>query len=249
MKRGWLLALLGLLIFLILLVATLPARVLLGRIPLVRATGVGGSLWSGHAADLNIQGVSLGRAEWRLFALPLLRGQLEIEAKIAPPNGSGTAHCFVSFKQDVSCSRVQAALPLQDLRISSLPQGWTGSLHADLQRLELKRGWPVAVIGKLDVRDIARTTRDGDSPFGSYRVEFPADAVRAADGAIVGALQDTGGPLNVLGTLRLSPDRTYLIEGRVASRAEASRDLARSLKFLGDPDAEGRREFSLSGSL
>ena len=248
MKRGWLLALLGVLVFVVLLVATLPARVLVDRIPAVQASGVGGSLWSGHAQTLSIQGVVLGRAQWRLFALPLFLGQLKIQADVNPPGGQGTAHCIITFRRDVTCSQVDASLPLQSLQMRHLPQGWSGRLVADLSHLAVKQGWPVAATGRIDVQDVQKMAGAGLSPFGSFRVEFPAHDIDPAQG-LVGALTDTGGPLSVVGTLRLAPDRTYVIDGRVAARGGAPAEVARAIEYLGLPDAQGRREFSVAGSL
>jgi general secretion pathway protein N len=236
------------LVFVVLLVATLPARVLVDRIPMVHATGVGGSLWSGHAETLAVHGVSLGRAQWRLFALPLIRGQLKIEANVNPPGGKGTARCVITFSRDVTCSHVDASLPLQSLPMRNLPEGWSGHLVADLSHLDVKQGWPVAATGSIDVQDVHKMAGGGMSPFGSFRVEFPGPDMEPAQG-LVGALKDTGGPLSVVGTLRLAPDRTYVIDGRVAARSDAPADVARAIEYLGFPDAQGRREFSVAGSL
>ncbi|HKQ81731.1 MAG TPA: type II secretion system protein N [Steroidobacteraceae bacterium] len=249
MKRGWVLTLLGLFAFLILLVVTLPARVLLGRIPGVEASGVSGSIWSGRAAMLSVQGFALGPTEWRLFALPLLRGRLDIDAKISPPNGNGAARCLLAMDQSVQCSRVTIALPLEFLPLSSLPQGWTGRINANLTRLDLERGWPTAAEGQIDVLDLRRPAGAGAASFGSYRLVMPAPDVSGNDSALAGALQDTGGPLNVIGTLTLSPDHSYVVDGRVAARNDAPQEIARSIEYLGTPDSQGRREFSLAGTL
>ena len=66
---------------------------------------------------------------------------------------------------------------------------------------------------------------------------------------LVGALSDMGGPLEIAGNVRLSPDRSYLIEGSVAPRPEADKSMTDSLQILGAPDAQGRRPFSLSGTM
>jgi general secretion pathway protein N len=248
MKRGWTLAVVGLLAFLVLLVATLPARVLLGRIPGVTATGINGTIWSGRADSLTVQNIALGRVEWRLAVLPLLRGRLEVDAKASPSDGSGSAHCAITLQRAVSCSRLVANLPLHALQLSALPRGWSGHVQADLTELALERGWPVSARGRVDVVDIQRPTATGSSPFGSFRLELPAPN-NADDNALVGALRDIGGPLEVIGTIRLSPDRTYIVDGRVAARSDADPEVARSIEYLGFPDAKGRREFSLAGSL
>jgi hypothetical protein len=66
---------------------------------------------------------------------------------------------------------------------------------------------------------------------------------------LAGALTDMGGLLQITGTLQLKADRSYLVEGLVATRPETPRDVADSLQFLGTPDAQGRRSFSLAGTF
>jgi hypothetical protein len=53
----------------------------------------------------------------------------------------------------------------------------------------------------------------------------------------------------VSGLLQLSPSGAYDLEGSVAPRPGASADLTQTLQLLGAPDAQGRRPFSLAGSL
>jgi len=65
----------------------------------------------------------------------------------------------------------------------------------------------------------------------------------------VGTLVDLGGPLAVQGTLRLTDQPGYVLEGQVAPRADAAPDLVSDLQFLGSPDAEGRRPFNIAGTF
>ena len=82
---------------------------------------------------------------------------------------------------------------------------------------------------------------------GGYELKFAGDA--AADGKLTGQLRDTGGPLDVAGTLTLTPAPGYLLSGTVATRPEASPTLVRQIAFLGSPDAAGRRSFAQEASF
>jgi hypothetical protein len=65
-----------------------------------------------------------------------------------------------------------------------------------------------------------------------------------------GTLSDIGGgPLAVNGTIDIKKDRSYLVNGFVATRPGAPSDMARQLEILGAPDAQGRREFGFEGSM
>ena len=65
----------------------------------------------------------------------------------------------------------------------------------------------------------------------------------------MGQLRDTGGPLSVAGTLRLTQAGGFDVQALVAPRPDAPPELTSNLKFLGSPDASGRRQFSMSGSF
>ena len=65
---------------------------------------------------------------------------------------------------------------------------------------------------------------------------------------LVGKVKDLEGPMQVDGTLSLGADRSYVIEGLVAARPDASKAVTDTLRFLGNPDAQGRRPFSLAGT-
>jgi hypothetical protein len=53
----------------------------------------------------------------------------------------------------------------------------------------------------------------------------------------------------VQGRLSVSADRSFLLEGTLASRGSTPKGLERSLQLLGPPDESGRRPFSVSGTL
>ncbi len=68
-------------------------------------------------------------------------------------------------------------------------------------------------------------------------------------GELTGAVRDLGGPLQVSGTLHLTAAGGFELQGLVAPRASASPELIENLRFLGTPDAAGRRTFAISGTF
>ena len=67
--------------------------------------------------------------------------------------------------------------------------------------------------------------------------------------APVGQVRDLGGPLSVEGTLKLTGGGGFDMQALVAARPEATPELTNNIKFLGSPDASGRRQFAMSGSF
>ena len=57
-----------------------------------------------------------------------------------------------------------------------------------------------------------------------------------------------GGPVGVTGTLTLTGEPGYVIDGLVTVRADTAPALAAQIAILGTPDSEGRRPFSIAGT-
>jgi general secretion pathway protein N len=248
MKRIWPHAVLGIAALLVFGLATLPAKVVLSRLAArgVQADGVSGSVWNGTAQILQVRGVNLGRVEWRLRALPLFLGRGSVEFKAVRPDGTLQAHLIASRSQ-MRFEDLNASFPLSALPPNTVPGGWLGMLHLRLSSLELTQGWPAAAAGTLEVRD---ATGPANRPInmGSYKVSFPGDTPPAAN-ELIGALSDTGGPLQVSGTVHLKNDGTFIAAGLVAARSDAPDQIAKQLQVLGAPDGEGRRPFTIENKF
>jgi hypothetical protein len=73
--------------------------------------------------------------------------------------------------------------------------------------------------------------------------------VQSAEGELDAKIEDTGGPFDVEARLTLGKDRSFLLEGMIASTGSVPDQIRQALELLGPPDASGRREFSVAGSL
>ncbi|HZF31176.1 MAG TPA: type II secretion system protein N [Gammaproteobacteria bacterium] len=217
----------------------------------VKVSGVQGTLWSGRAAALSVGQIPLQDLRWRASPWPLFTGRLsaDVEARLA--DGFLSAHVSASpSRVRLSDARFAASLPtLQTL----FPLGGTrGQATANLSMLELAGGWPTTVVGelrlaKLEVPPFVRNGAAQLIPLGDYLVRFELPAGKQG---VAATFNDTGGPLEVSGTLGLQPTRVYAIEAFITPRAEASPDLVQGLSIMTqDPDSSGRRRFMLSGSL
>ncbi|HEY6645465.1 type II secretion system protein N [Povalibacter sp.] len=246
MKKIWPLVALGIAAYIVFALVTLPARVITSRLPPdIVIAGAEGTAWNGRAPVVIVGGANVGSITWKLHALPLLALKLQADVKVTRSQGFLQGTVSVSGSRDVSLTGFSGSLPLDSLPAHAVPGGWTGTVNAKLARLDLQDGWPVRADGTLEVLDLVGPARK-PAPLGSYKIIFPPEPT---GNELVGALADMGGPLEIAGNVRLSPDRSYLVEGSVAARPEASRSMADSLQILGTPDAQGRRPFSLSGTM
>ncbi len=237
--------------YLVFLVTTLPASLLLKPLAKngIQSGGASGSIWHGQMTALQVGVLNLGTVDWNLRLLPLFTGKLAADVSLKQGTGFAQARVAVGFSGLISFSDVAASLPLQSLvGNDGLPGGWVGQAQVKLAELQMKDGWPVKAEGTLDVIDLTGPARQ-PSNIGAYRLQFPVSGEPDAD-ALVGTLQSLdGAAIDVVGTLKFAADRSYQLDTLVAARANASADLAQSMQYLGNPDAQGRRPFSLSGTF
>lgn len=216
----------------------------------LRLAGLQGTVWSGGAALGSVGPLSLQDIRWHLAALPLFAGRAAgtIEARL--PDG------FVTSSVSATPSRVvltglEASTSLPALG-TLLPIGAVeGLVSLMLEELRLEDGRPTKVLGRVRIAQLAAPPLMPGAaaeliPLGNYDIVFKD----AGGEGIAAEIRDTGGPLEVAGTLSLDAEGNYKLEGVAAARDDAPPELVQGLKLMtGEPDAHGRRPFSLSGSL
>lgn len=245
MKRTVTVIVLGVLAFAAIVIARLPASWLLpaGGANFSCAT-IEGSIWSGYCGGLRVGGASLGDLAWRLRPARLLVGKLAAHVDLEhPPTTSAQGDVEIGLGGTVVARNLTASLPLDPTLLPGVPPTLSGTLHLDLA---LARVTQKGVVSRLKGRIEADNLIDRSgyvTPLGSFAVTFPGGT-----GEPTGDLQDLGGPLAVSGKLVLTPQPGYQLSGYVTPRASANQALVNTIEFLGSPDAQGRREFGLSGT-
>ncbi len=242
--RIWI-ALLAAVAFAAILLARMPAAWIIpaGGVRGASCAGVDGSLWSGVCTALTVQRTPVGDVSWELHPGRLLLG--ELAAHIAVTRGAGNldAEVELRFGQRVTVRQARADLPLDPALIPGLPAALHGRAHLDLALAQFEHGIITALQGRIEARDLE--DRSGvATPLGSYLVTFPG-----GPGEPTGKLRDLDGPLAVEGTLRLTRQPGFELEGLVAARAGATPELVNNIRYLGSPDATGRRPFSVAGTF
>ena len=239
----------GICAYLLFLIVTVPASVLFRFLhSQVQAGAVSGSVWHGKASTLQAGVLNLGDAEWNLHLLPLFIGRITADIKLSQPKGFAEAKVSVSFGGKIRLTRLSASLPFESIMGSGgLPGGWTGMAQIKLDEVVLKNNWPITAKGTVDALDVTGPAND-PADLGNYRITFPAAESNAS--SLVGDLQDLdGAAIDLNGKLVLSPNRSYQLNTMIAARPHTPDSIAQGIKFLGDPDAQGRRPFTVSGTM
>jgi general secretion pathway protein N len=247
MKRGIWITLLAILAFAAILIARLPVRWVSGFIPKnVTCTELAGTVWDGSCAGLVAQNVRLDGVSWQLRPLALfgrkLAGYIEVT------RGANYVRGDIEAKSGgtLIAHNLQADMPLDPTLIPQLPRDLSGIVRANLESIHIENGAITAVKGLVEAHDLVQTSRGQRLVLGDYSLTFPAADPSKEP---VGQLQSLSGPLNVQGTLRLTREPGFVLEGLVAPGPDASKQLVQELSYLGSPDAQGRRPFSVAATF
>jgi len=263
-KRTLIIGVLAVLAFAVILIARLPASWVVPSPPSqVACADTDGTIWSGGCTGLTIQGQNVGDATWELHPLPLLSGKIAAHVVLsrapAPPGPAGSArltqgaavsapaHAEGDLEsgfsgKDISVRHLKTDLSFDPTLVPQLHLPFAGSLHAELSQVQVKNRAITQVQGEVQVHDL--NDRSDNMDLGSYSLTFPGGS-----GEQTARLQDLGGPLAVEGTVRFTNEPGVVVDGLVAARPTASRDLQDQLRVLGTPDAQGRRPFSFASTF
>jgi hypothetical protein len=216
----------------------------------VSFSGIDGTLWRGSAVAGAVGDLALRDIRWTVQPTRLLIGRLAANIQARLTEGSVRAHVSASPSR-VVLSEVQGSTSIATLR-SVLPvAGVRGDASVNLNELDLEGGAVTGVLGelrlgRLEVAPFVPGPSRELVPVGDYLVKF----LDSAGKGINASFADAGGPLEVAGTLVLDEQRNYTLDGLVKPRPDASRQLVEGLNIItAEPDAEGRRRLTLTGSL
>lgn len=252
-KRPWWLIAVGLAAALGIAIATLPARFLAGQLPRagLGAVELTGSVWSGHARGLTWRAAPLGDLRWSLAPAEVLRGRLAANLHLTRPDGDLSARASVSLDGTLRLTDARVNLPVEALSELPLgvPRNWRGRLGGQFAEVTVRKGWPSAVRGTLEMDGLIAPPPRNMS-IGSYHIEMPdPQAADTPAGQLSARVADKEGPFSFEGRFTLGANREFLLEGLLAPRGATPPALQRSLDLLGPPDANGRRPVSVSGTL
>lgn len=235
----------GLVTFVVILVAMFPARVASQWLvpKSVRLGGIGGSLWNGHAAEVAVAGEYFSNLRWSLNPLSLLAGRLSLDTELTTIAGPIKGTVAVGLGGTVRLDDVSGDLSIRGVHPAFESNHIDGRLSLDLREVVLENGFPVSAEGNVRVRNLLIAAL-GPTPVGSFKAD-----VSTRDSAIVAIVGDDDASIDLDGTLTIGTDRSYLFTGNIAETGSTSAQLQQQLRYLGSADANGRRPFRFEGRL
>ena len=242
---------LGLLAYAVFLVAQTPADLVVAQarryLPDLQVASVQGTILGGSARALSARNTSLEKIHWRWSPAGLLRGRWEYHVEAQEPGMEVSALMGVGIDGLLTARVVEGEVPFAKALSVALrrPLPLGGRVVLDLERMQVGLdGLPRAVEGMARLLD-ARTTVGRSLPLGNVAVELTT-----REEGIFGYVRDSGGPLEVVGTLTLDPQGRYRFSGQVGLRDQTEEELGKALPLLlGPPGADGKYQLKLSGQL
>ena len=242
--RWWLFGVLAYLGFLMLMFpADFLVNRLQGQLPSLQIVGVSGSVFSGRAEDVRLQGSELGALSWRFDWLALFTFSYgyRLELQVGGQTLSGRVDTRFGH---VYLHDLKGRLPVAALEHwSPLPaHSLDGMLGIDLQQVELKAGALQAAEGNLTL-DGGVLNWPSSFTLGSFRV----DLTPAPGGGVDAQVADVASPLKLRADLSYSAAGDYHLKGVLAAKDPADNAARTLLAGLGQPDSTGQYPFDFKG--
>jgi general secretion pathway protein N len=249
MKRGIKFSIFGALVYLICLILTLPAATVVHYLPVklpVQIARVSGTIWQGKAVSVRWQDLELSQVQWQFHPLSLLKGQ----SKLSFSFGQGLA---LAGKGTVSLSpwgwqaddvRITAPLPLlMELQPMSLPVDAGGEVDLRLTHASSSEPWCEAIDGQL-----YWLAGELSTPIGTLSPQTMAAELGCDAGLPQLVVNHKDDELELQANASLTADR-WQLKGKLKAGAEMEPTIARSLRYVGDPDSDGYYRFDFGGKL
>lgn len=253
MKRGSLIAL-GLVVFGVSLALNAPADRLHAWFAADDATlqprGLSGTLSSGHAAQIDVQGLPAVRdIAWTLQTWRLLLGRASFKLSGGADGMLIDGRASLVPSGTLTLSDFRLASPLKIL-LSAAGQGLLpveGTVGTEITSLKLRDQWPDSAEGLVTVRGLGWKLGREPVLLGDYEALLENETA-----GIKATIHTLGGPLEVKGESRVSHDRSYELDLAMRPKPDAPPMVPNLVRNLGQPDAQGwyhlRRRGATAGS-
>jgi hypothetical protein len=211
------------------------ARQYLGPLTL---TGIGGTLWDGHADGASVFGYDLGEMDWHASrAALLLHGEFAADIRVKGAN-IDIAGGIVRGSDRIAARELRFSVPAELLEpILDLGDAKLyGTINGVIARATVSDGALSDVAGNAQWSSDKNADKKNNGP-----VEIPnllADFASLPDGSVAGTLRDDAqGDLAVDGTFTL---RLESINGQIRFSARNDNTAAaEALRYLGKPQPDG----------
>jgi len=208
-RTAWRLLVAGGCVYLLFLLISVPASRVTSRLAQqvegLSLYAVTGTVLSGEAARIVIQGQGIGPVNWTLRPLALLLGRLEYRVESTDAAFKGNATIGLGLNGVLVVHDLEAELVPDPLinRFSPVPVESTGRFTLLIEILEYAAGFPQQLAGRLDWND-ARILEPVNLSLGQV-----ATVMSRGEDALVATITGTPGDMAMSGEITLTPAGRY----------------------------------------
>lgn len=241
----------GVLIYLVFLVALFPANIALSLAPLpanVNISGVSGSIWSGSIDNLQLQQRQLEQLRWELSPWALLLGSVRVDLQVGSRSTPVSAKGAVTWSMDgISAQGLRFEAPDSFLIANAKLPFKTeiqGEVSLLVETLEQGKPWCEQLTGKLFLNQTNVNNQFGNYPLGNIEL-----GLSCVEGKVQLATDESKNQLGIIGTLQLDEGNMLKVAAKIKETAEQPEDMRKSLPMLGKRDSDGYFPVAYQGRI
>ncbi|UXI01176.1 type II secretion system protein N [Photobacterium sp. TY1-4] len=242
--------------FLVVLVASLVAHVPISwvwqHVPPVRGlalSGLSGTPWQGSADQLAWQGQNLGRVQWQMDLAALFSAQAAFDVRFGQGSDMNlVGRGRVGYRaQGPFAENLLVSLPAQQVMAQAkvpVPITLAGNLELTVRDYQFQAPFCAELNGTL-----AWTSGAVSTPMGGLNPGSAIADLTCAQGKVVAVANQSSPDVSSEWQAELTPNRQYALNGWFKPGAAFPAQLGQQLKWLGNPDSQGRYPINYRGRL
>lgn len=249
-KKSLYYILVGLVAYVVFMLATLPANMIINRFlpssvsSIVQYQHISGSVWKGQATEFTVKQISLGKLEWELSSLPLLWGVADLQLKTKREGALLISGASVSSGK-ISLQDTRIEMTIADLMplLYGYPFSLDGKFKALFKNIELEPASRFSINGRVVLNDVEMLAPQALS-LGNLVMNFAEDG----NGTRI-TINDQQGPVQVDAVVTVAETGFYTVNATLIPRATADPAIKNALLMFSKADNQGRYTFNTRGRI
>ena len=239
--------LLGLISFLIAVIATIPIAFVLPFLPEkipVRLTEASGTVWKGQATSLYYKNIALGQVHWEIHPLAIFMGRLRSDLIITGDKVQLNSLVDVHWDKSVQLSQTHAEFDADFLQnFKKIPIKLGGRFNADMTSVLIKAQQLPLMEGQLKWLKGSTVTPIAVE-LGNYTL-----ALTVLNDAQQGSISSHDAPLDLQGKLSLDQQGNYQTKLKIKAKQDAPALLQTGITSLGKVANDGFIPLNQKGNI
>ena len=215
------------------------------KIPKLELTSPSGTVWQGSFYSVQWDKKNLGSLAWKFNPIQMLLGRLNVDFTLdGQPNISAKGNAGLSFSGAyVKNMQLDLASSFIDTFIRyPLPISSTGTISFTIDDYQVAEPWCEKLQGIGRWNDASLILPIGVVNLGDVSAKLGCSA-----GSILLTASSDSNQLETEVSLSFSPTMRYKLEGSLAAKDNLPQAIRSQLKWLGQPDQQGRYKLAFSG--